>query len=133
MSSIRKLYIALSALALISGCARLSRNSAAGDVISPDDAAGTVVLHVDNLSNEPMELQTILNGKSEFVGSVSGNDSTNVLLDPTMFPTGVLYVVAIPSDLQGRALAGPLTASKGNRIRFTVQPALGMSVAVVIH
>ncbi|HEY4132875.1 MAG TPA: hypothetical protein VGM50_19835 [Gemmatimonadaceae bacterium] len=133
MVGIRKLYIVAAALTLGVGCARLSQGSAGGELFDPVDAASTVVLHVDNLSNEPMELRTIYNGKSQFIGSVSGNDSTSLLLDPTIFPTGVLYVVAIPSDMQGRALVGPLTATKGNRIRFTVQPALGMSSAIVIR
>ncbi len=133
MSGIRKLSIAATLAALTAGCARLTQGSAAGEVFSPADAASTVVLHVDNLSTAPMELRTIFNGKSQFVGSVSGNDSTSLLLDPTMFPTGVLYVVAIPSDLQGRAVIGPLTATKGNQIRFTVQPALGMSSAIVVR
>jgi hypothetical protein len=136
MQDFRKLYIiAAFAATLVAGasCAHFGQGSAAGDVIAPQDAASTVVLHVDNLSNEPMELRTILNDKSEFVGSVSGNDSTSILLDSRMFPTGFLYVVAIPSDLRGRAIVGPLAASKGNRIRFTVQPALTMSSAIVIH
>jgi len=126
----RKLYILAAAAAMGAGCAHNTQSSAGGDVV---DAASTVVLHVDNLSAEPMELRTVLNGRSRLVGAVSANDSTNVLLDPSMFPTGFLYVVAIPSDSRGRAIAGPLTASKGDRIRFTVQPALDMSNAVVIR
>jgi hypothetical protein len=133
MRGIRKLYIsAAAALTIGTGCARYSQQSAGGD-ISPADAAQTVVLHVDNMSTEPLELRAVLNGKSQFVGSVSGNDSTSVLLDASMFPTGFLYVLAIPSDLRGRAVAGPLSAGKGDRINFTIQPALGMSHAVVVH
>jgi hypothetical protein len=126
----QKLYILAAAAVLSAGCAHYAQSSAGGEVV---DAASTVVLHVDNLSTEPMELRTVLNGRSRLVGSVSAHDSTSVLLDPSMFPTGFLYVVAIPADSQGRAIAGPLTAAKGDRIRFTVQPALDMSNAVVIH
>jgi hypothetical protein len=132
MAGIRKLYILAAALTIGTGCSRFSQGSAAGD-ISPVDAAQTVVLHVDNMSTEPMELRTILNGRSQFVGSVSANDSTSVLLDPALFPTGFLYVVAIPSDLRGRAIQGPLSAGKGDRINFSIQPALGMSRAVVVR
>jgi hypothetical protein len=126
----RKLYILAAAATISAGCSHYAQPSAGGDVV---DAASTVVLHVDNLSTEPMELRTVLNGRSSLVGSVSAHDTTNILLDPSMFPTGFLYVVAIPSDLRGRAIAGPLTATKGNRIKFTVQPALDMSNAIVIH
>jgi hypothetical protein len=126
----QKLYILAAAAAISAGCAHYAQSSAGGEVV---DAASTVVLHVDNLSTQPLELRTVLNGRSRLVGSVSARDSTSVLLDPSMFPTGFLYVVAIPADSHGRAIAGPLTATKGDRIRFTVQPALDMSNAVVIH
>ena len=114
---------------LSAGCARYME--AGGDVIDPAAAKQTVVLDVKNLNVQPMELRTILNGESRFVGSVAGNDSTSILLDPTMFPTGYLYVTAIPGDGIGRALSGPLSAAKGDHIRFTIQPALNMSHAIV--
>jgi hypothetical protein len=79
-----------------------------------------------------MELRTILNGRSQFVGSVGGNDSTSILLDPGMFPTGLLYVTAIPTDGRGRAVAGPLSAGKGDKIQFTIEPALDQSHAIVV-
>lgn len=91
------------------------------------------MLDVKNLNVQPMELRTILNGESRFIGSVSGNDSTSILLDASMFPTGTLYVTAIPGDGTGRAIAGPLSAVKGDRIRFTIQPALNLSNAIVIR
>jgi len=122
---------ALLLLTLAFGCARYME--AGGDVIDPVAAKQTVVLDVKNLSTQPMELRTILNGESRFVGSVSGNDSTSILLDASMFPTGTLYVTAIPGDGAGRALAGPLSAAKGDRIRFTIQPALGLSNAIVVR
>jgi hypothetical protein len=112
-------------------CARYTE--AAGDVIDPVAAAQTVVLDVTNTNTQPMELRTIYNGESRFVGSVGGLDSTSVLLDPKIFPTGSLYLSAIPGDGRGRALVGPLTAVKGDRIRFTVQPALGLSHATVVR
>jgi hypothetical protein len=120
------------AATLSTACTRLAQESASGQ-IDPVDAAKTVVLHVDNKNIAPMELRTILNGRSEFVGSVAGNDSTDVLLDPTNFPTGVLYIAAIPSGGSGRALVGPLGASKGDRITFTIEPALDQSHARVIR
>jgi hypothetical protein len=113
------------------GCTHGFESSASGEVIDPAAAASTVVLHVDNQNSQPMELRTILDGRSTFIGSVGGNDSTSILLDPMMFPAGSFYVVAIPADGLGRAVAGPLSASKGDRIDFSVQQALHMSHAIV--
>ncbi|MEO7085420.1 MAG: hypothetical protein ABI442_01660 [Gemmatimonadaceae bacterium] len=114
-------------------CGRYNQNAAAGDVISPTDAKQTVVLHVDNQNSQSMELRTILDGKSLFVGSVGGNDSTSLLLDATMFPAGNLFVMALPADGHGRAVSGPLAAGKGDRINFLVMPALDQSHAIVVR
>jgi hypothetical protein len=127
----RNLAAAAMMAVLGAGCARYTQ--AAGDVIDPESAAQTVVLEVRNVSTQPMELRTVYNGESRFVGSVAGLDSASVMLDPHIFPTGSLYLAAIPSDGRGRALVGPLAATKGDRIRFTIQPALGMSNAVVVR
>jgi hypothetical protein len=126
------LIVAVSATLGIAGasCAGMSQGSASGQV-DATDAAKTVVLHVANRNIAPMELRTILNGRSEFVGSVAGNDSTDILLDPVNFPTGFLYIAAIPSGGSGRALVGPLGASKGERIIFTIEQALDQSHARV--
>jgi len=102
-------------------------------VISRADAAKSVVLHVDNLSPSPMELRTISNGRSAFIGSVGGQDTTNILLDATLFPTGSLYIAALPSDRRGQARVGPLSAGRGDIIKFTIQPALDLSRAVVVR
>jgi hypothetical protein len=133
MLKLKVLAILATAATMGAGCARYTEGTAAGDVILPADAAKTVVLHVDNTNTSPMELRTIVDGRSTFVGSVGGNDATDILLDPMIFPTGFLYVVAIPADGQGRAIAGPLTASKGSTIRFSVLPALDMSRAIVVR
>ncbi len=126
-------FLAVAALAALgTACARATQGSASGR-IDAADAAQTVVLHVDNKNTAPMELRTILNGRSEFVGSVGGNDSTSILLDPLNFPTGFLYIAAIPSGGSGRALVGPLGASKGERINFTIEPVLDQSHARVVR
>lgn len=117
--------------AVLGACARYTE--AGGDVIDPVAAKQTVVLEVKNTNTQPMELRTILNGESRFIGSVSGTDSASILLDPAMFPTGSLYVTAIPGDGIGRAIAGPLSAGKGDRIRFTIEPALRLSRAIVVR
>ncbi|HXT16091.1 MAG TPA: hypothetical protein VN706_10715 [Gemmatimonadaceae bacterium] len=131
MLNTRKLMAFAAIAALGAGCARYTQ--AGGDVIDPAAEAKTVVLEVNNINTQPMELRTVHNGESHFIGSVGGNDSTSILLDPSLFPTGSLFVAAIPADARGRALVGPLTATKGDKIRFTVQPTLGLSHAIVIH
>jgi hypothetical protein len=126
--------VALAAAAIIVvGCAHGLESSASGEVIDSADASKTVVLHVDNRNSQPMELRTVLDGRSTFIGSVQGMDSTDILLDPTMFPAGFLYVVAVPADGRGRAIAGPLAASNGDKIKFTVSEALNLSNAVVVR
>jgi hypothetical protein len=121
----------LSAVATIgAGCARYS-DSAAGDVIDASEAAKTVVLHVNNRSSVSMELHAMNDGRSIFVGSVGPSDSTDVLLDPILFPTATLYLVGIPADGHGRAVAGPIAASKGDQIDFNIQSAYDLSRATV--
>jgi hypothetical protein len=88
---------------------------------------------VKNQSTEPLELRTVLEGRSTFIGSVGPVESTSILLDPSLFPAGFLYIVGIPADGRGRALVGPLAASKGDKIRFTISPELSMSSATVIR
>jgi hypothetical protein len=126
--------LAMAAAAMVSvACASLGSGPVSGGVITKADAAKSVVLHVDNLSSSPMELRTLSTGRSTFIGSVSGQDSTNILCDATLFPTGNLYLVGIPSDRRGQARVGPLSAGKGDIIKFTIQPALDLSRAVVVR
>jgi hypothetical protein len=115
------------------GCNRYYGSTAGGEVVSTAEAKKTVILHVKNLHQSPMELRTVQNGRSLFVGSVGGQDSTNILLDPTLFPTGSLYIVAVAADGNGAARVGPLGASRGDEIRLTVQPALDLTRAIVVR
>jgi hypothetical protein len=133
MLNVRALCVLATAAMLGAGCARYTQQSASGEVITNDDAKKTVVLHVDNLNQSPMELRTISNGRSLFVGSVGGQDSTSILLDPTLFPTASLYLAAIAADGRGAARVGPLGAGKGDIIKFTIQPALDLSRAIVVR
>lgn len=130
LSRSRMIIILAAAATLGSGCARYS-DSAAGEVIDAAEAAKTVVLHVNNQSSSSMELHAINDGRSYFVGSVGPNDSTEVLLDPILFPTATLFLVGIPADGRGRAVAGPIAASKGDQINFNIQSAYDLSRATV--
>lgn len=130
----QRLGIALVAAALTWGgtsCARYSEGSAAGTTVDPAEAARTAVLNVNNENGRAMELRTVLNGQSTFIGSVGPNDKTSILLDAQLLPTSLLYIVAIPDDGRGRALVGPLTATKGDKINFTIRQTLSMSDARV--
>lgn len=126
-----KILVALVATSVVWGCARYSEGTSAGTTINPAEAAQTVVLRVKNESSRGMELRSVLNQQSTFVGSVGPYDSTSILLDSHLFPTSLLYVVAIPDDGRGQAIAGPLAASKGDKIDFTIRPTLSMSNAFV--
>jgi len=128
----QKIGIALFAASLAwGGCARYSEGSAAGTTIDPAEAARTAVLNVNNENSRGMELRTVLNGQSTFIGSVGPNEHTSILLDSQLLPTSLLYLVAIPDDGRGRALVGPVTATKGDKINFTIRPTLSMSDAKV--
>lgn len=126
----RGLIILAAAAALGSGCARYT-DTAGGDVIDPAAAAKTAVLHVNNQSVSTMELHAINDGRSTFVGTVGPSQSTDILLDPILFPTATLYLVGIPADGRGRAVVGPIAASKGDQINFDIQSAYDLSRATV--
>ena len=72
-----------------------------------------------------------MSAETHHIGSVGSNDSTSVLLDPVMFPTATLYLVGIPAGGRGRAVVGPLAASKGDQINFTIESAFDLSRAIV--
>jgi hypothetical protein len=123
----------VAAAAMLGSSCLLPHGAAGGTYIDPADAATSVVLHVENLSSSSIELRAIQNGQSLFVGSVAAADSTSILLDPSLFPTATLYVAGIPAGGSGRAMAGPLAASKGSTINFTIESRLRDSHAIVLR
>ena len=77
-----KLLIALVAASLTGAaeaCARYSEGSAAGTTIDPAEAARTAVLNVRNENGRGMELRSIVNGQSTFIGSVGPKDRKSVV------------------------------------------------------
>jgi hypothetical protein len=123
---------ALLAAALLSGaCARYHESSSAGEVISAQDAAETVVLHVENLGMAPVELRSIQDGRSKFIGAVGAHDTSSILLDPFLFPTASLFIAAYAQAGGQRVVLGPLAAGKGEAIDLTVQEGLTGSQARV--
>ena len=123
--------IVAAAAVLAAGCGPSMQSSAAGDVLNPADASQTAVLHVQNLAVQSVEIHTVMHGDSRFIGAVNGQGSESMLLDPTILPTGFLYVVAVPTDGSAEIVRGPLTVAKGDRIDFTVEPG-GYVRAVVV-
>jgi len=118
-------------LTLAAAC--YNSGSAAGDIssIDPADAAKSVVLSVKSQYSSGAALYAVEEGQSRFVGSVGANDSTEILLDASLFPTGFLYITAVPGDGRGRAVVGPLAASKGDKIVMNISPELRLSRATV--
>lgn len=112
-----------------SGCALMHRS--ADTIIDPADAAQSVVLHVENRSTGSVELRTVVQGRSDFIGSVGASDVTNILLDRSLFPTASLYIVGIPTGSGGRANVGPLAASKGATINLVLESSLPQSHATI--
>src|SRR3569833_643479 len=126
-----RFLITLATLATLgAGCARYG--SAAGDVAVAPDAASSAVLYAKNLSNEPIELRVLTPGQSRFIGAVSPGETNASVLEPSLLPSGDLYVLGISSDGRRRAVGGPLAVTKGNAIRFTIEPTLSLSRAYVV-
>ena len=122
------------AATLGAGCAGYS-GSQAGEVsaIDPELARQTVVLEAVNTSDESVELRIVAQNQNRFVGSVQPRDTSEILLDKSLFPAGEIYVIAIGADPRNRAVSGPLSASRGDRIMFRLEPTLSMSRAHVIR
>src|ERR1051325_2969420 len=84
------------ALMLATACVGYREGVSGGEVdIDPADAAKTVVLQVKNQYTTSIALSTIVDGQSRFIGSVAASDSTAILLDPSILPTGFLYISGI--------------------------------------
>jgi hypothetical protein len=123
---------ALLVVVLLSGaCARYHESSDAGEVISAHDASEAVVLHVENLGMAPVELRSILDGQSRFIGTVAAHDTSSILMDHTLFPTASLFIAAYALAGGQRVVVGPLAAGRGESIDFTVQEGLRGSQARV--
>ena len=133
MATFKTFMILAASAVMASACARGTQSSDAGVYIDPAEAAKTVTLEVQNENQNPMELRVVVNDQSYFVGSVGGGEKTAMLLDARWFPTGFMYVVGVPADARGRAVVGPLSAGRGDRIRFSISPTLSMSRATVIR
>jgi hypothetical protein len=129
--SMRNLTSLLAAVSLGAACAQNRQSSASGEVISPSDADATVVLHVQNLGTAMVELRSIEDGRTRFIGAIGAQDSTSLLLDPLLFPTANLFIAAYANGGGQRVVVGPLAAGRGDKIELTVEQGLTGSQANV--
>jgi len=114
----------LLAAVVCAGCGGYHEASAGGEVIAASDAAATVVLRVKNLGIDAVALNTVLDSKSLFVGSVPPQDTASLLLEPTLFPTARLFISASTQAGGRRVILGPLDATKGDKIELTLEEGL---------
>jgi len=131
MHVLRSTFSLLVVATLGTSCAQYHESSAAGEVVSRSEAEATVVLRVQNLGLNAVELRSVQDGRSRFIGSVGPQDTTSLLLDPLMFPTANLFIAALAQAGNQRVVVGPLAAGAGDRIDFTVQDGLVGSQAHV--
>jgi hypothetical protein len=130
-TSMREIWSLAAAVSLGVSCAGNRQASAGGEVISPRDAGATVVLHVQNLGMAMVELRSVEDGRTKFIGSVGAQDTTSLLMDPLLFPTANLFIAAFANAGGQRIVVGPLAAGIGDRIDLTVQQGLTGSQATV--
>ncbi len=65
------------------------------------------------------------------LGTVTGESNATFVVEPSLFPTGTLALVAQPIGGFGAARSGPVSVSPGQTVTFTIQPDLRTSMATV--
>jgi hypothetical protein len=65
------------------------------------------------------------------LGMVTGESTARFAVDPSLFPTGQLGLVARPIGGSGVARSGPVLVSSGQIVTFTIEPDLRSSMATV--
>lgn len=121
----RRFIQLLAALAVSTGvaaCATHNAEVAASGGEIEAEIARSVVVHVSNMNSVPVEIQAgVTGGSARFMGVVGPNETADVLLDSQWFPTAMLYLIAVPADGKAKSVAGPLSATRGQQINFTVE------------
>jgi len=122
--------VGLAGLLSFSACSSMQRTGqASGEVAS---AVGAVSLHVVNDNYNDVDVYAVRNGQRIRVGSVTGNSSQTFTLNPSLFPTNDVSLVAVPIGGFGAASSGRLSVSGGDQIEFRVMPVLNQSTAIVV-
>lgn len=126
----RRMTISLLALALVlapvglTGC----RGHAAP---APAPQGSGVKLVVQNRYFGDMDVYVVSAGLATRLGTVTGGSTASYTLDPSFFPSTDLRIVATPLGGNGRASSGPVLASPGQTITFTIAPELRQSSVMV--
>jgi hypothetical protein len=94
--------------------------------------ANDVMLIVENQNFADVDIYALSSGLPTRIGTVSGGNTTaRFALSPTVTTAVDFRLVATPIGGNGRASSGPLAASPGRTIKFTIGPSLGTSHAEV--
>jgi len=102
--------------------------TAGGEVAS---AGNAVELRVVNDNYSDVDVYAFRNGVRTRIGSVSGNSSQSFNLNPSLFPTNDVAIVAVPIGGFGAASSGRLSVSPGDQIEFRIMPVLNQSSATI--
>lgn len=126
-SSILHLLVA----ALIVGACGRTSTPATANLAPVAVAAGTMVV-VDNHNFADVEVFVVRDREvSMRLGMVNGASAAKFDVDPSLFPTGTIALVARPIGARGEARSGPLVVSAGQTVTFTIEPDLRASMATV--
>ncbi len=124
----KTLRLALVALTLIT----TSQACRSGTSFDEDMAADSKVhLIVKNESISEMDIYAVANGVATRVGSVSGLATKGFSIDQSFFQASDTRIVGAPFGGNGRASTGPILASRGQTIEFTIKTVLRTSTVNV--
>jgi hypothetical protein len=131
MSTIRGRTLGLALLAVVAiACGRTP--TPRGAVASLAPAGGGVTVVVDNHNFAEMDVYVVRAGDIlTRLGMVDGESKAQFLVDPSLFPTGTLGLLARPIGGFGAARSGPIPVGAGETVTFTIEPDLRASMATV--
>jgi hypothetical protein len=117
---------------VVSGCAGnpAFRSEDAGADPSPPPRTVAVTVKNDNFWD--MKVYAVVNSSVPLrLGTVPGMSSAQFIARQSMFPTGVLRLVASQLGGRGTADSGELQVFAGQSVTFSIQPSLATSYAFV--
>jgi hypothetical protein len=121
------LGLTLGATLLTVGCARNLAPDGAQLATTPVRGAATLV--VQNYNFADVDVFAVQDGDvSTRLGMVTGESTANFAVDPSLFPAGMLALVARPIGGFGVACSGPVVVSPGQTVTFMIQPDLRASM-----
>ncbi len=119
----------LAALAPV-GCGRTAGGTSEASTLAPVAGNATVVVQNDNFAD--VDVFVVRGGDVlARLGMVNGESTATFTVDPSLFPTGRLSLIARPIGGVGAARSGPLVVDGGETVTFTISPDLQASMATV--